>query len=301
MSSLPPVTWLQAFEAAARSLSFTRAGEELAVSQSAISQRIRLLEDRLGQALFVRHPRSLTLTEAGQAWLPSIQEAFARLAQGTAEVFGPEPDAPVIIRATPAVQQYWLAPRLCALHRAYPDLALRIVTGVWSRDFVGEDADIEIRYGQGDWAETVCESLGEERMTPLCTPAIAERLVSPADLGNETLLHAAGFAVGWPAWLAAAGVEEIAHDTRHLWCDTQVMTLRLAAHGCGVALAHRRLMGLAETLVAPFEIECPTEEGFWLTRPARRSPREPARRVWAWLADQAGQEADSDGSGTPKA
>ncbi|RKR06837.1 LysR family transcriptional regulator [Kushneria sinocarnis] len=290
MSSLPPVTWLQAFEAAARTLSFTRAGEELAVSQSAISQRIRLLEDRLGQALFIRHPRSLSLTEAGQAWLPSIQEAFERLAQGTAEVFGPEPDAPVLIRATPAVQQYWLAPRLCALHRAHPELALRVVTGVWTQDFVGEDVDIEIRYGQGEWPEMVRESLGEERMTPLCTPAMAERLTTPAELAGTTLLHAAGFAVGWPAWLAAAGVEEIERDTHRLWCDTQVMTLRLAAHGCGVALAHRRLMGSAETLVAPFDIECHTAEGFWLTRPARRSLREPARRVWEWLADQTGEQ-----------
>src|SRR5699024_12237562 len=135
MAGLPPVSWLQAFEAAGRTLSFTRAGEELSVTQSAISQRIRMLEARLGQDLFIRHPRSLTLTEAGRAWLPSVQDAFDRLAHGTAEVFGPEPDAPVTIRATPAIQQVWLAPRLHAFHRRYPQTPLRVVTGVWPDDF----------------------------------------------------------------------------------------------------------------------------------------------------------------------
>jgi LysR family glycine cleavage system transcriptional activator len=173
MSYLPPVAWLQAFEAAARTLNFTRAGEELCISQSAISQRIRLLEARLGQALFIRHPRSLTLTEAGRAWLPSIQEAFSRLTQGTAEVFGPEPDSPVTIRTTPALQHYWLAPRLAALHRACPDIGLRVVTGVWAEDFMGEDVDIEICHGRGDRPDVVQVSLGTESMVPACIPRLA--------------------------------------------------------------------------------------------------------------------------------
>jgi LysR family glycine cleavage system transcriptional activator len=282
---LPPPHWLQAFEAAARTLNFTQAGQELYVSQSAISQRIRLLEARLGQALFIRHPHSLTLTEAGRAWLPSVQEAFSRLEQGTAEVFGPEPDAPVTIRTTPALQHYWLAPRLAAAYRAFPDIGLRVVTRVWAEGFVGEDADIEICYGYDGRPDVVQESLGAEFMVPVCAPRLAGALASPADLAGQTLLHATGFTIGWPAWLALAGVAAVADQTRALWCDTQISTLRLAACGCGVALAHRRLLPAAPELVAPFDLECATEEAFWLMRPANRSLREPARRIWAFLIE----------------
>src|SRR5699024_1877076 len=123
-------------------------------------------------------------TEAGRAWLPSVQDAFDRLAHGTAEVFGPEPDAPVTIRATPAIQQFWLAPRLHAFPRRYPQTPLRVVTGVWPDDFIGEDVDMEIRYGIGDWANLVQCSLGSDVMTPVCAPPLAEALSDPASLAN---------------------------------------------------------------------------------------------------------------------
>ncbi|AWN15712.1 LysR substrate-binding domain-containing protein [Salinisphaera sp. LB1] len=281
MARLPPVAWLQAFEAAGRTLSFTRAGEELAVTQSAISQRIRMLEARLGQDLFIRHARSLTLTEAGRAWLPSVQDAFDRLAHGTAEVFGPEPDAPVTIRATPAIQQFWLAPRLQSFHRQQPETPLRVVTGVWADDFIGEDVDLEIRYGAGDWPHLVQQSLGTDALTPVCAPALAATLTAPSALTGHTLLHTAGFTVGWPDWLDAAGLSEM--PARHLWCDTQSMTLRLAAQGCGIALAHRGLVGDPQILVAPFELACPARQQFVLTRPERRSLRPPAERFWNHL------------------
>ncbi len=231
MKGLPPLIWLQAFEAAARTMSFTAAGQELGVTQAAISQRIRLLEDRLGQKLFVRHPRSLSLTPAGQAWLPSVLEAFSRLADGTAEVFGPRPDAPVTLRTTPVMQQNWLVPRLLAFHRAHPAVAVRLVSAIWPEDFGPEGADLEIRYGAGDWSGMDTVSLGDEAMVPVCAPAVAARLASPEDLSGETLLHAAGFAVGWPAWLERAGIAGIEDDCPTLICDTQVMTLTLAAAG----------------------------------------------------------------------
>lgn len=284
MTPLPPILWLQAFEAAARTLSFTEAGHELAVTQSAVSQRIRLLEDRLGQKLFVRHPRSLTLTPAGQAWLPSVQDAFTRLAEGTAEVFGPRPEAPVTLRATPVIQQSWLAPRLLAFHQAYPHIAVRLVSAIWPADFGPEGADLEIRYGRGDWVGVDALSLGDETMLPACAPALAERLERPADLAGETLLHAVGFEVGWPAWLEYAGIVGLDRRCRTLSCDSQMMTLTLAAQGGGVALTHRGLLAQRDDLVAPFELALPSDEGFWLVRPARRQLREEASGLWDWLA-----------------
>ncbi|MFC0336991.1 transcriptional regulator, LysR family [Kushneria avicenniae] len=292
MTRLPPLAWMQAFEASARHLSFTAAGAELGVSQSAISQRIRLLEDRLGQPLFIRHSQRISLTDAARAWLPGLHDAFSQLSMSTAEVFGPISSTPVILRATPGVQQYWLAPRLAAFHRQHPEIELQVVTAVWSQQFGIRDADIEIRYGQGDWQDVQMQSLGHEVMTPVCAPPMAARLTRPEDLAGHTLLHATGFSAGWASWLEAAGVGHLSADVRRLVCDTQVMTLRLAACGCGVALAHRRLLEADDpALVMPFEISLPTREGFWLVRPEGRTLHKNAGLLWQWLARQAVEPA----------
>lgn len=284
MANLPPLAWLQAFEASARHLSFTRAGCELHVSQSAISQRIRLLEAQLGQELFVRHAHSITLTEAGRAWLPSIQDAFARLNQGTAEIFGPKPGAPVTLRTTPAVQHYWLAPRLARMNSTFPAIGIHVVSAVWKDSFVGDDVDIEICYANGNDADVIQHALGTGGMMPLCAPSLARTLSTPADLAKHTLLHATGFAVGWSTWLEQAGVAHVEEQARAFWSDTQIMTLRMAEQGFGVALAHRHLADWSPALVAPFDLECSTDENFRLMRPARRRMREPARLVWDFLA-----------------
>lgn len=286
MSDLPPLLWLQAFEAAARTLSFTAAGRELGVTQAAISQRIRLLEDRLGQKLFVRYPRSLSLTPAGQAWLPSINDAFARISEGTSEVFGTSPDNPVTVRTTPVIQQNWLAPRLARFHRCHPGIAIRLVSAIWQDDFGPEGADIEIRYGRGEWQGVEALSLGAETLLPVCAPSLAAALVSPADLKGHTLLHALGFAVGWATWLEQAGVAALEPGCPALTCDNQVMTLALASQGAGIALAHRRLVQKRDDLVAPFAHSIATEESFWLVRSSRRDVGEDAERLWRWLADE---------------
>lgn len=284
MNSLPPLLWLQAFESAARTLSFTAAGNELGVTQAAISQRIRLLEDRLGQKLFVRHARSLSLTPAGQAWLPSIHDAFSRISEGTSEVFGITSERPVTLRATPVIQQSWLAPRLVALHRQKPTILLRLVSAIWPDDFGPEGADIEIRYGRGEWSGLEMLPLGDEHLLPVCAPALARSLNVPADLAGHTLLHAVGFGVGWPGWLQAAGIAHLESECRSLTCDNQVMTLALASQGGGVALTHHRLLEQREDLVAPFDMSIPSDERFWLVRPSKRQVSDEAADVWAWLA-----------------
>ena len=284
MSSLPPLLWLQAFESAARTLSFTAAGNELGVTQAAISQRIRLLEDRLGQKLFVRHARSLSLTPAGQAWLPSIHDAFSRISEGTSEVFGITSERPVTLRATPVIQQSWLAPRLVALHREKPTILLRLVSAIWPDDFGPEGADIEIRYGRGEWSGLEMLPLGDEHLLPVCSPALARSLNEPADLTGHTLLHAVGFGVGWPGWLQAAGMTHLESECLSLTCDNQVMTLALASQGGGVALTHRRLLEQRDDLVAPFDMDVPSDERFWLVRPSKRHVSDEAADVWEWLA-----------------
>lgn len=286
---LPPAQTLHAFDAAARHMSFTEAARELGVTQAAVSQRIRLLEHQLGQTLFLRHARGLELTAAGQAFVPAVTEAFERLSTGIAEAFGTPRDAPLTVRTTPGFAMHWLAPRFHDFQRAHPEISLRITTAVWPGDFDLDGADLEVRYGRGEWDGVECERLTHERLAPVCTPAVARELRAPEDLAGRHLLHAAGFATGWPQWLAWVGAGHLLDRTTPLIADTMAVILALTLRDAGIALARSGFVdtALAEgTLVAPFDRWLETDESFFLTRVAGREPRPDAETFWAWLVDQ---------------
>ena len=293
---LPPAQALQAFEAAARHMSFTEAARELRLTQAAISQRIRLLEHRLGQTLFLRHPRGLELTEAGRAFVPAVHEAFERLSTGMDEAFGPAPDVPLTLRTTPGFAAHWLAPRLHRFRAQHPGINLRVSTAVWPNEFDLEGADVEVRYGRGDWNGVECVRLTRERLAPVCTPAMARELARPGDLAGRTLLHAVGFESGWPHWLAAAGAEHVLERSGAVLGDTTAVTLAFALQGAGIAMGRSGFVApmLAEgRLAAPFDLWLETDEAFFLTRVAGRAPGPEAQALWSWLA--AAAEAADDG------
>ena len=287
---LPSAQALHAFDAAARHMSFTAAARELGITQAAVSQRIRLLEHQTGQALFIRHARALELTEAGRAFVPAVRDAFERLASGVEEAFGPDREGPVTLRATPGFTGFWLAPRLARFQEAHPEVSLRLATAVWPADFGGEGADMEIRYGQGDWTGVEAARLTREHMTPVCTAAIADTLATPADLDAHTLVHATGFEAGWPQWLAEAGVPDLADRTRSLLCDTMAISHAMARHGAGVAMGRSSFMPEAVSdgaLVAPFSLWLEVDEAFYVTRPSRARARDEAALLWDWLVAEA--------------
>lgn len=287
---LPPVHWLQAFDAAARCMSFTEAARELCITQSAVSQRIKQLEHRLGQRLFVRHARSLELTEAGRAYAPTVREAFERLRLSTGEVFGPGPDEPCTIRSTPGFMLLWLSPRLHRFRARCPDITLRLTTVVWEADFTLEGADLEIRYGRGGWRDASSRRLTWERAIPVCAPEVAARLASPRDLAAETLLHVVGFETGWPHWLAEAGAADIADSARAILCDTSVVVVDLARRGEGVALMRSSFADdalRAKELLAPFDLRPPLDEAFHLVQPSKHVLRPEAQAFRDWLIEEA--------------
>jgi LysR family glycine cleavage system transcriptional activator len=287
---LPPAQTLQAFDAAARHMSFTEAARELGITQAAISQRIRLLEHHLGQPLFVRHARGIELTDAGRSFVPAVSEAFQRLATGVQEAFGPARDASVTLRTTPGFAALWLAPRLRDFHERHPEIRIRITTAVWPSDFPGQGADLEVRYGDGHWDDVDSVALTRERVTPVCTPGLAVTLNAPGDLAHHTLLHAVGFQTGWPHWLAAAGVSHLLESTPSILCDTMVVVHELALNGLGVAIGRSDFIepALAEgRLVAPFDRWLDTDEAFYLTRPFGESATPHAQRFWEWMLSAA--------------
>lgn len=148
---VPPLLGLHAYEASARHLSFVAAATELHLSPSAISQRVRNLEAHLGVDLFVRRPRSLRLTEAGQAYLPAVRDVFEDLAAATNGLFGTAAHSSLTVRIQVSYGTTWLASRLAGFAADFPHIELQVVTAIWADTLLPSEVDLEIRQGNGSW------------------------------------------------------------------------------------------------------------------------------------------------------
>ena len=284
-ASLPPLSWIRAFECSARHLSFTQAALELNLTQAAISKQIRLLEQHLRQRLFVRLPRSVALTKSGEAYLPKVRDALERLSSGTQEVFGRLRSDVVTIRCAVSFAVSWLAPRMPDFLKKHPRIKIRFISSIWNEDNT-DHFDLDIQYGTGRWKSSSCHRLTHEKLTPLCSASIAKGLRRPADLEKYALIHVLGYQDGWATWLKAAGVDGIDPGSG-IQCDTSLTAFALAGHGCGVALARSSLMGDViepRRLIAPFKLAVPVEEAFYLVV-SERSLAPEAERFVDWLLD----------------
>ena len=285
---LPPPNWLRSFEAAARHLSFTHAAQELNVSQSAVSQQVKLLEHFLKQPLFRRFPRRLELTDAGKAYLPTVREAFARLAATTEELFGTGQENVVTIKVNVSFAMLWLAPRLGQFMVQYPQFSLRVVNTIWLDELGWEGIDLDIRVGKGGWPNLQVIRLAEDALFPLCAPQL--KLQKPADLAPYTLLTPMGNEDSWPQWFAYAGVADFSAG-RSVQLDAAAVAYEIAASGAGVVLGRRILtqdLLQAGHLVKPFDIELPTEETYYLVWPENRTESAGALAFREWLVCQLG-------------
>lgn len=284
---LPPLTWLRAFEAAARTLSFTHAASELHLTQAAISKHVKALEQHLRQPLFLRRARGLELTKSGAAYLPKVQDALQRLAIGTREVFGQRRTQALTVRCAVSFAVNWLMPRLPDFLDRHHGKTVRILSSVWNEPFDAEDIDLDIQYGTGVWPGCNSHRLTWETLTPLCAPDC--KVAKPEDLRHQRLLHVLGYHEGWGIWLKAAGVKGVdAGSGLHL--DTSLTAFELAAQGGGVALGRVSLASHAIAngrLVAPFSLAVPIDEAFYLVEPAG-GPRHPdAMEFTTWLTETA--------------
>ena len=294
-SDLPPLTWLRAFEAAGRSLSFTAAAAELNVTQAAVSKHVKSLELYLRQPLFLRRPRSLELTNSGAAYLPKVQNALERLTIGTREVFGPRGRDALTLRCAVSFSTAWLAPRLPAFLARHPGVSLRILSSVWNDTFDQDAYDLDIQYGTGLWPGLSSQRLTWETITPLCAPELMAQggLVRPDALAGHRLLHVMGYQEGWGLWLKAAGARDV-HPGQGLQVDTSLTAFALAAAGAGVALGRSSLAAQARALgqlVAPFALEVPIDEAFYLLSPSTGAGHPDAPLFADWLMRTAAEAA----------
>jgi LysR family transcriptional regulator, glycine cleavage system transcriptional activator len=285
---LPPLVWLRAFEAAARHLSFTDAAKELHLTQAAVSKHVKSLELHLRHPLFIRRPRSLQLSQTGEAYLPKVRDAFERLSVGTREVFGGRRTQELTVRCAVSFAVGWMAPRLPAFLARHPGTDISILSSVWNEASDTDVYDLDIQYGTGDWPDMRSVQLTRETITPLCAPAMAQQLRRPEDLQGQRLLHVLGYQEGWGIWLRAAGVTDV-HPGEGLRFDTSLTAFEVAANGGGVALGRRSLTERERTsgrLVAPFDLEVPINEGFHLLEQNGRTPHPDAAPFVEWLREE---------------
>ena len=286
MNKLPPVQWLRSFEAAARHLSFTQAASELHVTQSSVSQQVKLLENHLGESLFIRRVRSLELSEAGRLYLPWVQQAFETLRQGTELFTGKDHQQAITVRANIAFITFWLAPRLPDFYQRYPDIQTSLTTMIWQRDYgLGEEDHVEIRFGKGDWPVDALYPFPRQTCFPVCTPEIAAQLNTPADIFSFTRWETQGSADRWENWLSYAGCEARGSQPVHS-TSTFVVSMDMARRGLGIALGHplvcADLLASGE-LVKPFDINMPMEENYYLLSPADTDRNASGRIFCDWV------------------
>lgn len=284
---LPPLHALRAFEAVGRLLSFRRAGEELSISQSAVSHHIRHLEETLGARLFERRARGIALTQAGQRYLETVARAFALIAQGTAELTQTAARRRLRVSLLPSFAANWLVPRLGAFQAAHPDIHIDLDPTLRLADLAAGDADLAIRFGDGNWPGGRAELLMPEHLTPVLSPALAARhaLRTPEDLLGHTLLFTHRPA-DWEIWAEDTGLD--LGRARILQLTDYNIVLQAALDGQGVAMGRRLLIAdrlRAGALVAPYpRTVTPPRTGHWLVTPERRRLSPAARAFVAWIA-----------------
>lgn len=288
---LPPLSALRTFEAAARHLSFTRAAEELHVTQAAVSHQIRTLEEHLGVLLFRRLNRRLLLTDEGQLLMPAVRRAFDELSAGVERVRERCCGGALTISTTPSIAANWLAGRLGRFQALRPEFEIRLMATPRLIDFAREGVDCGIRYGFGSWPGLRALRLLNATLVPLCSPKLLEGprpLRTPADLGHHTLLHALDDMDDWRLWLQAAGVPGI-DPTRGLKFDSLPLALRAAIGGAGVAIAGAPMATedlAAGRLVQPFDLELPSECAYYFVAPEATADQPKIEAFRDWLLQE---------------
>jgi len=286
---LPPLNALKAFEAAARHESFTRAAEELCVTQGAVSHQVKALEIELGIKLFNRERQRLIITEAGRAYLTVVRDAFDRIASGTERLLQRQSGGALTVTTSPNFAAKWLVHRMGRFAEAHPDIDLRVSASPQHIDFAREDIDLAIRHGDGTAPGLHVMRLCAETLFPVCSPKLLtgrNALRTPADLRRFPLLHVDDRQSWnqWGQWLDFAGVRDI--DLAHGPVLSQVsMAIDAAVDGQGVALARTALAAwdlIGGRLVRPFDLEMPVPFAYWIVcpKPSAKLPKIVAFSEW---------------------
>ena len=291
---IPPLRALRAFVVSAKHLSFTRAAEDLYVTQAAVSLQVKQLEEFLEIQLFTRGSRSLTLTEQGTTYLHDVRIALEELATATERVTRRNRNVELVVSTLTSFAERWLIPKLADFQQAHQDMDIRISATEWVVDFDRDAVDLAIRYGRGEWPDTNSTLLMREEIFPVCSPKLCEGSKVPClkeNLNKFTLLHDDHAREDWLQWLDVAGVKNV-NSQKGLSFSHSSMMLEAAAQGMGLALGHTPLIQddlNSGRLVKPFETSMAGEMAYYIVTPtgAKNNLADVFRD---WLLDQARQK-----------
>lgn len=280
-----PLNYIRSFESAARNLSFTAAAEELGYTQAAISSHIRALEHYIGWQLFVRYPRSLRLTEMGEAFLPTLRQALEQIDQATEAIVARAHSRTVVISCPVSLAENWLAQVLTGFRRAHGDIEIVLQGTVWE-DPLEQQADLIISVRRFDSQPAASELMWEDELVLVCAPELAggtAPIRTPADLANKEWIFVLGRQECWHAMAEAIGQDETRHQKRITTNSTNI-ALELAAQGAGLVVTQRSLAQLylrRGLLVEPLALTRPSPWAYYLSvNPLSRGSHHRILRDW---------------------
>ena len=288
---LPPLNALKSFEAAARHESFTRAADELCVTQGAVSHQVKALETNLGVKLFNREHQRLLITGAGRDYLAVVRDALDRIAMGTERLMVRQSSGALTVSTSPDFAAKWLVHRLGQFADLHPDIDLRISASMQHVDFAREDVDIAVRHGDGNWTGLDVTRLCAEQLFPVCSPKLfarRRRAVTAADVLQLPLLHLDSRS-DWTKWFDAAGIVSKA-ESRGLILNRASMLIDAAVDGQGVALARTTLAAwdlISGRLLRPFDVTLPLSKSYWIVCPKATSRLPKITKFRDWLLHEA--------------
>ncbi len=292
---LPSMISLRVFEAAARHLSFSRAAEELSLTQSAVSRQMRTLETLLRVKLFHRVRQRLSLTEAAVAYLPEVRECLSRIEAATLELISHQGTGGVLnLAILPTFGTRWLIPRMGSFARAYPHVTVNFSTRAVAFDFATERLDAAIHFGEVAWPGVISHRLMGEDVVLVCAPAIArKRLRSLKDLAHHTLLQHTTRPYAWQEWLAAVGAQDV-NSLKGPRFEHFSMVIQAAVAGLGVAVMPEFLVRQeldSGELVMPFVQPVRSAHAYYLVHPEEKRDLPALRAFRDWLLAEVRSQA----------
>ncbi|MDR3371314.1 LysR substrate-binding domain-containing protein [Rhodoferax sp.] len=301
MRSIPPLTALKCFEAAARLSSVTLAAQELHVTHSAVSQQIRLLEETLNVTLFQREPRGLKLTEAGRLYALDVRMALLDIAKATQLARARPQEGELVVGTLPSFALHWLVPRLPGFRATHPQDRIRLHTSLEVQDLRSGLVDVSIRMGPGHWPDLMTKKLFEDRLLVVASPRFQGGTLptTAAEVAQVPLVCAS--TASWDDWFEAAGVSQRPDTLPFLTANDSNIVLGAVALGQGIALERHSLVAGAldrGELVQITNITIPYPYPYWVVWPPRDEVASKQARFVAWLEAEVSRYLSGLQSGT---
>jgi len=285
--SLPALNAVRIFEAAARLQNFTKAANEVHITQGAVSKQIKLLERQLGCQLFIRTGPLLKLSEAGKEFQAIAEESLSIIRRGTARIRNRSANSPLTISLLPSFAHNWFLPNLALFEQKHPDISLRLAPSYHAVDLdVDSDIDVAIRLGRGDWSNLHSLQVTEDELIPVCAPSIASEINNIKDIENQRLIVDSSPYDEWHRWKAKAGLNYTAKDC--LYLDDVNLQLAAAIEGKGICLSRKSFVinHLAlGNLVQPVEVSIHSKFNFYLVCPVNRLQEVKIAVFYQWIKD----------------